>query len=214
MDETEATENMKILTAIEIRERLVKNGDVNEALRLAELMRWKAERELELSPHFPPEAFLPGAVTFAFSTDANDGSDRAETRRYKPIDLGGASHQHDLEEMHRLVDLIFDLKLYGAALHGTALANSERSHEKSSKAFSRMTWYGSKAELGRAKNILDRHLRDCPAVEWGRHFVGEHGENMEDCVEIALSNKNAPLTGELAALKNVFTNEGTQINKK
>ena len=91
MDETEAAENKKILTAIEIRERLVKTGDINEALRLAELMRWKAERELELEPHLPPEAYLPGSMTFAFDTDASDGSGRDETERYKPIDFGGES---------------------------------------------------------------------------------------------------------------------------
>ena len=198
-------ENEKVLTAAEIRERLLKDGDMNEALRLAELMQWKIEKELELNTPLPPEAFQPGAMTFAFSTDTDDSGDRSETGRYKPIDFGGVSHQHDLMEMHRLVDLIVNLKL-----HGAALANSERPHGKTSKAFSRITWYGSKAELGRVKKILDQHLRDCPDVEWGRHVVGEKGENMEDCVEIANGNKNAPIVSEILALKNALEEDENQ----
>lgn len=210
MDETEAAENMKILTAIEIRERLVKNGNINEALRLAELMRWKAERELELSPHLPPEAFLPGSVTFAFDTDASNGSDRVEeTGRYKPIDFGGESRQHDIKEMHRLIDLIFELKFQGAVT-----TDSEHTHGTPTNAFDRMTWNGSKADLGRVKKILAQHLKDCGEREWGRHFIGKEGEDMEDAVEYAKRNESARLTGEILALKNAFPEDGKSIDKK
>src|SRR5208283_1171817 len=142
MDKTEAANTKKILTAIEIRERLVKNGDINEALQLAELMRWKAERELELAPHLPPEAFLPGSMTFAFDTDESDGSDGAETGRSKPIDFVGASRQHDIKEMHRLIDLIFELKFQGAVT-----TDSEHTHGTPTKALKRIIWKGDKAEL-------------------------------------------------------------------
>jgi len=201
-------ENEKVLTAAEIRERLLKDGDMNEALRLAELMQWKIEKELELNTPLPPEAFQPGAMTFAYSTEVNTDSGLPEGK-YRPIDYGADKHLSKLSEMHQIVDLIFELKWQGAVA-----SNSEHTHRTPTKALNRIIWNGEKTELGRVKNILSQYLQNCSAVEWGRHFVGKDGENMEDAVETANRNKSVQLTGEILALKNVFSEDGKSIDKK